>query len=62
MPCHDNVDIFRRALCLFLNNSSDRDLAIKNRVTALDYLRSLSENGALASQETCILALGNISR
>ncbi|KAL9039802.1 MAG: hypothetical protein Q9180_002315, partial [Flavoplaca navasiana] len=46
----------------FLRNDLDDVTLRRNRVSALDFLRNLSEKSELASQETCILAWGQIAR
>ncbi|KAL8939500.1 MAG: hypothetical protein Q9216_003328 [Gyalolechia sp. 2 TL-2023] len=51
-----------RLLPTFLRNDIDEDLLRRNRVLALDFLRSLSEKSELSLQETCILAWGQIAR
>ncbi|KAL8834033.1 MAG: hypothetical protein Q9170_003964 [Blastenia crenularia] len=51
-----------RLLPSFLRNDIDGDLLRRNRVSALDFLRGLSEKSDLALQETCILAWGQVAR
>ncbi|KAI4170794.1 MAG: hypothetical protein LQ343_004683 [Gyalolechia ehrenbergii] len=51
-----------RQLPSFLRNGIDGDLLRRNRILALDFLRSLSEKSELSLQETCILAWGQITR
>ncbi|KAL8891174.1 MAG: hypothetical protein Q9215_001770 [Flavoplaca cf. flavocitrina] len=46
----------------FLRIDLDDVTLRRNRVSALDFLRNLSEKSELASQETCILAWGQIAR
>ena len=43
-------------------DSVDEKILRKNRIVALDFLRTLSEKSELALQETCILAWGQIAR
>ncbi|KAL8809103.1 MAG: hypothetical protein Q9200_003724 [Gallowayella weberi] len=51
-----------RTLRSFLRNDLDGVILRRNNVSALDFLRNLSEKSELASQETCILAWGQIAR
>lgn len=51
-----------RSCPAFLRNDIDEEILKRNRITVLDYLRSLSEKCELALQETCILAWGQIAR
>ncbi|KAL8800291.1 MAG: hypothetical protein Q9182_005285 [Xanthomendoza sp. 2 TL-2023] len=52
----------RRTLRSFMRNDLDGVMLRRNNVSALDFLRNLSEKSELASQETCILAWGQIAR
>ncbi len=52
----------RHTLPSFLRIDLDDVTLRRNRVSALDFLRNLSEKSELASQETCILAWGQIAR
>ncbi|KAL8715001.1 MAG: hypothetical protein Q9220_000958 [cf. Caloplaca sp. 1 TL-2023] len=51
-----------RVLPSFLRSGIEEDLLERNRVSAIDFLRNLSEKSELALQETCILAWGQIMR
>ncbi|KAL9586349.1 MAG: hypothetical protein Q9212_000967 [Teloschistes hypoglaucus] len=51
-----------RTLPMFLSVRTDEMVSRRNRVSALDFLRNLSEKSELALQETCILAWGQIAR
>ncbi|KAL8694218.1 MAG: hypothetical protein Q9218_001105 [Villophora microphyllina] len=51
-----------RTLPIFLSVHIDEATSRRNRISALDFLRSLSEKSELALQETCILAWGQIAR
>ncbi|CAO1598571.1 serine/threonine-protein kinase M1 [Xanthoria calcicola] len=51
-----------RTLPSFLRSDLDDVMLRRNSVSALDFLRNLSERSELASQETCILAWGQIAR
>ena len=52
----------RRLLPSFLRDDIDEEVLGRNRVSILDFLRSLSEKSELALQETCILAWGQVAR
>ncbi|KAG8530063.1 uncharacterized protein KY384_005545 [Bacidia gigantensis] len=49
-------------LSVFLRQNAGPEMATRNRLVTLDYLRNLSERGDLSLQETCILALGQMIR
>ncbi|KAL8699738.1 MAG: hypothetical protein Q9224_001285 [Gallowayella concinna] len=51
-----------RTLPSFLRSDLDIVMLRRNNISALDFLRNLSEKSELASQETCILAWGQIAR
>ncbi|KAL9130247.1 MAG: hypothetical protein Q9217_001540 [Psora testacea] len=51
-----------RALPVFLRQAVGCELALENRLLTLDYMRSLSDQGDVTVQETCILAWGQIAR
>ncbi|KAL8641328.1 MAG: hypothetical protein Q9228_001843 [Teloschistes exilis] len=51
-----------RTIPMFLSVRTDEMVSRRNRVSALDFLRNLSEKSELALQETCILAWGQIAR
>ncbi|KAL9594565.1 MAG: hypothetical protein Q9179_005333, partial [Wetmoreana sp. 5 TL-2023] len=51
-----------RTLPSFLHPNIEDMTLRRNRVSALEFLRSLSEKSELALQETCILAWGQIAR
>ncbi|KAL8849305.1 MAG: hypothetical protein Q9221_005715 [Calogaya cf. arnoldii] len=51
-----------RTLPSFLRSDLEHVMLRRNSVSALDFLRNLSERSELASQETCILAWGQIAR
>ncbi len=51
----------RRTLPVFLQDGIDEDILSQNRARALNFLRSLSDDGELAIQETCVLAWGQIA-
>ncbi|KAI4194332.1 MAG: hypothetical protein LQ350_007823 [Teloschistes chrysophthalmus] len=51
-----------RTIPMFLSVPTDEMVSRRNRVSALDFLRNLSEKSELALQETCILAWGQIAR
>ncbi len=56
------ANVSRRTLPIFLEAASAFPILPKNRLVALDFLRSLSETSDLSFQETCILTWGQISR
>ena len=58
----NNANRLSRALPSFLRSDLDDVMLRRNSVSALDFLRNLSEKSELASQETCILAWGQIAR
>ncbi|KAL8790467.1 MAG: hypothetical protein Q9213_000619 [Squamulea squamosa] len=51
-----------RTLPAFLRSDLDDVILRRNSVSALDFLRNLSEKSELSSQETCILAWGQVAR
>ncbi|KAL8917919.1 MAG: hypothetical protein Q9208_007662 [Pyrenodesmia sp. 3 TL-2023] len=51
-----------RLLPAFFRHDIEEETLRRNRITVLDYLRSLSERCELALQETCLLAWGQIAR
>ncbi|KAL8774573.1 MAG: hypothetical protein Q9209_000946 [Squamulea sp. 1 TL-2023] len=51
-----------RTLPAFLRSDLDHVVLRRNSVSALDFLRNLSEKSELSSQETCILAWGQVAR
>ncbi|KAI4102058.1 MAG: hypothetical protein L6R37_004617 [Teloschistes peruensis] len=51
-----------RTIPMFLSVRTDEMVSRRNRVSALEFLRNLSEKSELALQETCILAWGQIAR
>jgi hypothetical protein len=52
----------RRTLPLFLQDGIDSGTLLNNRARALNFLRTLSDDGELRIQETCVLAWGQIAR
>ncbi|MCJ1394432.1 serine/threonine-protein kinase M1 [Xylographa bjoerkii] len=50
-----------RTLTVFLQEGLDDTFLRQNRITALEFLRGLSERSGLALQETCLLAWGQIA-
>lgn len=52
----------RRTIPIFLQDGIDESVLLRNRICALDFLRSLSETSELGIQETCILAWGQIAQ
>ena len=46
---------------LFLQDGLDEDVLFKNRICALEFLRTFSETSGLEMQETCILTWGQIA-
>lgn len=52
----------RRTLPVFFQAASATSTLPKNRLVAIDFLRSLSEKSDLSLQETCILTWGQIAR
>ena len=52
----------RRTLPAFLQCDPHVVILSKNRVIALDFLRSLSEQSNMSLQETCVLAWGQLAR
>ncbi|KAI9721086.1 MAG: hypothetical protein M1812_002567 [Candelaria pacifica] len=51
-----------RTLPSFLKSDIEDEVLRRNRMLALDFLRSVSEKNELASQETCILTWAQIAR
>ncbi|KAI9793452.1 MAG: serine/threonine-protein kinase M1 [Candelina submexicana] len=51
-----------RTLPLFLRKNIEDDVLRRNRILALDFLRSVSEKNELALQETCIITWAQIAR
>lgn len=51
-----------RTIPMFLQDGIDESILVRNRICALDFLRSLSEASELGIQETCILAWGQIAQ
>lgn len=52
----------RRTLPVFFQAAPATSILKKNRLVAIDFLRSLSEKSDLSLQETCILTWGQIAR
>ena len=51
----------RRMLPVFLQDGIDEGVLSSNRARALNFLRTLSDDGELGIQETCVTAWGQIA-
>jgi len=55
------IEVTRRTLAAFLRTRFSEELLRKNRIAALDFLRTLTDKNEPLLQETCILAWGQVA-